>query len=501
MTTPEPSASRQLLPYRIAALVLLIACAALAVALVQALTPAPKPLGASDALPGAGAPVKRAAPTGHSPHRQVVLDTMFKEHGEPLCEGCNIVVVSIDTLRPDRMSAYGYPQETTPRVRSWFGDAGRMERAYSSAPCTVPSVKQFMTSSYHGGFPTMAEAFGEQGYATAAIVSQHHLRIGRGTARGFHHYDIQGLWERDAHSLSTRRAETIVNKAIHWLEQDGQRAERFFLWLHHFDPHDPYHPPAPFRDGLTASSLVPDGDRRAVQMKRWEAAPASERPEAWYLMDAIFSDADRAALLERYDAEIRYTDQQLGRLFDALERLQLTERTIVVLLSDHGERLGEDGAWDHCYTLADVEIRVPLLWKIPGVTLPASTRALPASTLDVFPTLLHLIGDASGRKRLAGRSLLDPPDERVVVASWRDEMLAAMGSWKLLYTHGDQGWTTDRLLRVAPDGATSEAPLADHAEVVRAIEAGMDAIPSLDVDLHSINEETLDQLRQLGYTQ
>ncbi len=201
------------------------------------------------------------------------------------------VLITIDTLRPDRTSLYGYARDTTPNLTRFFGDAA-FRNARSSAPCTLPAVKQMLTGRLDMEGPTLAHVLRDAGFETSAVTSQHWFRGDELYRTGFTHWSVQGDDEQDEYGMSARRARRVTDLALDWLKGRPRR-ERFFLWVHYFDPHDPYDPPPGarhFSDGITTYQ---DGDRRAAQ----QAAKTDE--EQWVLVDHIFHDADRDALRRR----------------------------------------------------------------------------------------------------------------------------------------------------------------------------------------------------------
>jgi len=337
--------------------------------------------------------------------------------------GPHVVLLTVDTLRADRLGLYGYERETTPRLDAWFGRGTVFESASSSAPCTDPSVLQYLA----GGFDArddrrvLAEHLRDAGYRTAAVVSQHLFHGEREAyARGFAHFDLQPREQVDVHGWTARGAGEVSDRAIAWLEAHADEP-KLFLWLHYFDPHDPYEPPAAHRSFDAGNTSRRSGDRRSYQRK-------SRRPPG-----ELFDAADVAHFRNLYDGEVRYVDEEIGRVLDRLEGLGLAERSIVVLTADHGEWLGEGDRWDHCQGVSDTEVRVPLLFRVDGGGLGAEARVRePASTLDVLPTVLGLLGLPYEAAAYHGVDLRQPPADRVVVSMWADELAVRDAEWKLV---------------------------------------------------------------------
>ncbi|UCE85233.1 MAG: sulfatase-like hydrolase/transferase, partial [Deltaproteobacteria bacterium] len=273
----------------------------------------------------------------------------------------------IDTLRADRVGAYGYEGATTPTLDDLVDRGVVFETALSTVPLTLPAHASILTAQLpprhgvrHNGLfrlpdeaETLAEILLAEGYTTVAVVGSVVLGRQMGLRQGFAHYDDAGT--RRAMELGgflERSAAEVTDRALERL--DGIQ-EPFFLWVHYYDPH-----------------------------KTWRA------PEAW-----------RKRFPDRpYDAEIAYADAELGRLLDALDRGVRT-RTLVAVTSDHGEGLGEHGEATHAYTLYDATLRVPMVLAGPGVPEGRRVREV-VSLVDLAPTLAVLVGaprfrDADGR--------------------------------------------------------------------------------------------------------
>jgi len=402
--------------------------------------------------------------------------------GEP-----HVVLISIDTLRPDHMGVYGYARDTTPEIDRFFGSGTVFATASASAPCTVPSVRQMLA----GGFDQredrvpLAELLAQRGYATAAIVSQNHFvhETARDYARGFAHFDMQAPDEVDHHGLSTRTADAVSDRALAWLRERPAGAP-FLLWLHYFDPHDPYEPPAEHRIFHAGDASARSGDRRAALMaeRRSEAEP-------WNQAGYVFSEVDVAHLHDLYDGEIHFADAQVGRVLTALEAAGLVEDSLVILTSDHGEWLGEGDRWDHCITLEDPEILVPLLVRDRGGRLGGAARvATPVSTLDLLPTVLGVLGAPPPGALYHGVDLRALPEDRIAMALWSRLATARTRHWQILDVDGR------RSLR-----ARGEAR-ADPAALRRLNEALAAAAPIRERTAGQWRS-TLLELRALGYVE
>jgi arylsulfatase A-like enzyme len=270
-----------------------------------------------------------------------------------------VVLVTIDTLRADRVGCYGDARARTPALDTLAAGGVRFEAAISPAPITLPAHASLMTAldpprhavrhnSLHrlgDAVPTLAESLRAQGFATGAFVGSVVLAQRYGLARGFDVYDV-GAMERASSQTAgyaERPADKVVDAALAWV---AKAPPRFFLWLHLYDPHAAYDPPAGF------------------------AAAFASDP---------------------YRGEIAFADHQVGRLLDAVRARFGADGLLVVATSDHGESLGEHGELRHSYGIYDATQRVPLI--LSGGGLPAGrVVAEPVRLVDVAPTLLAAVG-------------------------------------------------------------------------------------------------------------
>jgi choline-sulfatase len=272
----------------------------------------------------------------------------------------NLLIVTVDTLRADRLGAYGYNAGTTPNVSALAARGVRYRYAYSSAPITLTSHATLMTGRYppghgarHNGMrvnpatPTLAEALAKAGYKTAAFVGAFPLDHRFGLAKGFQTYGDRMPRTSQGRLANERPGRLVVDEAIGWLE--ANRSDRFFLWVHLFEPHAPY------------------------------GNPSDHRPARF-----------------RYDDEVTQADRQTGRLIEALGPAAAS--TIIVFTSDHGEAFGEHGEIGHSIFVYDTTLQVPLV--VAGPMISARVVDTPVGLVDVAPTVHRLLGlgpmDADG---------------------------------------------------------------------------------------------------------
>jgi arylsulfatase A-like enzyme/Flp pilus assembly protein TadD len=393
----------------------------------------------------------------------------------PRPDAPSVLLISIDTLRADRVGAYGAPFGATPRLDALAREGLRCEKAIAPAPLTLPSHATLMTGLYpprhgvrHNGIfrladehVTVAERFAEAGYATGAVVGAVVLDRSSGLAQGFGHYDDAIRGERaNSTGFVERKAAEVSAAAQAWL---ASTPGPFFLFVHYYDPHANYQPPPEF------------------------AARFPRLP---------------------YEGEIAAVDDAVGRLLDALRAAGRLESTIVAVTADHGESLFEHGERTHSYTLYDATLSVPLVLAGPGVPRGGVVPGI-VSTASMAPTLLRLAGLPA---------LPDVDGEDLLARSGAAEAPAGEAYAETLATQLDQGWAPLYALRteahhyvraprpelyaVGSDPREVENLLADgRRPEADALDTRIAAILEQGQPLRAvaIDAETKEQLRALGY--
>lgn len=316
--------------------------------------------------------------------------------------GPNVVLISIDTLRPDHLGAYGYDRPTSPAIDALAAESVVFDDAWAQGPYTLPSHMSLLTGqhpSVHGALrdpgsvdpertTLLAELFARAGYATGAFVGGGYLLPSFGFAPGFDTYSlIDPSWNResrrirdfirDAEELSWELADAMtMDVVVDWIGEHAD--ESFFLFVHTYAAHE-FDPPAAHRAALGVDSGPLDDHYEAL---RW-LTPVPDRP-------ATVSVEDRRLLTDFYDAAIHQADAALGVLLDGLERLQLDGDTVVVLTSDHGKEIGDHGDVGHGHSLYEEVLQVPLMVRAPGLAPGRSAR--PVMLVDIVPTIARLAG-------------------------------------------------------------------------------------------------------------
>jgi arylsulfatase len=431
------------------------------------------------------------------------------------------VLISVDTLRADRLGASGLllpsrvprPPGLTPRLDALAAQSHHFESAYAPSAFTLPSVASMLTgrlpeeigiasnrSALAGTIPTLATRLREQGWSTRAVVSNFVLRRNSGLAAGFDHYDddmpqreIVREWPERIAEDTTAAFESLLDD---WL---GADATRGFFWVHYQDPHGPYTPPEGFRERrLAFERQTPDGSRRLAHVGRGGRGALPSYQQIDDRRDVAFYRAG-------YHGEIAYLDAEIGRLLDGLDARNLRDEAVVVFTADHGEALGENDYWfAHGERLGDAQVRVPLLIRAPGFA--PERRDDVASLTDLVPTLLALAGlDATAQ---TGRDLLGPGGERrdstVYLATLSGAVEPRFG-WierehKLVVTPSTRA---AQLFRRDADGG--ETPVEDAAVAARLrdrLDAFRAALPRGAVEIRQqLDSADRDRLRALGYAE
>ncbi len=323
------------------------------------------------------------------PHRALASATLPALGALAACSGPpsieNVVLISIDTLRPDHVGLYGAERDVTP-VLDELGTHGVVfDQALAQAPWTIPSHATMLTSQYPSALGvgpyadpgrlseaavTLAEVFREHGFATAAITGGYVSRQ-LGFDQGFDSF---------RETLATPAMSYAVTYAEEWLDR-RDTARPFFLFLHTFEVHQ-YRPPESFRELWVRPYQGP--------LSELENVPAFVQSPANQARVREIGAEDWRYLRDLYDACLASVDSEIGRLLEVLQARGLRETTLLVVTSDHGEEFGEHGGSGHGYTLYDENLRVPLL--LSHASLPALRVAEQVRLLDLAPTIAELAG-------------------------------------------------------------------------------------------------------------
>ena len=423
------------------------------------------------------------------------------------------VLITVDTLRADRLGAYGSPLDLTPRLDALARESEVFTSAWAPAPFTLASIAALLTGRYPEtlgiasnasalppAVPTLAGELRAAGWRTAAVVSNLVLRRGSGLDAGFDVYDDTLLQRESVRDWPERIAADTTDAALATLDDLLRRpGARVFLWVHYQDPHGPYTPPEGRRERyLEVERRAPDG-RRELPIRPGRASlgalPSYQR---------IGDEREVAFYRAGYDAEVGYTDEEIGRLLDGLESRGIGDETLLAFTADHGESLGEGDYWfAHGELLTDALVRVPLLIRRPGGEV--RERRDPVSLVDLFPTLLRAVGlaDPPG----GGRDLLAPraaeggsrPYLATLGAARTARHGLVEGDSKLVLSHRNGVWQSE-LFHAGDDEVDHAADEPERAAAMRrSLEALRRGLRSRGERRQELDARDLEHLRALGY--
>lgn len=401
--------------------------------------------------------------------------------------GANVIVITMDTTRADHIGAYGYEHAETPHLDQLAAEGALFEEAVTPTAFTLPSHSSILTGLYppfhgvrlNGGsaladvHTTMAESLSDAGYRCGAVTAAFVVDGHWGLNQGFDFYDDDIAMEPDQQldlAGVQRRGDRIVDLGLEWLGEPDPRP--FFTWLHFYDPHIGYDPPEPYR--------------------------------------SRFEGRGRVGL---YDGEIAFTDAQIGRVLDWLDDRGIADDTVVVVVGDHGESLGDHGEREHGYYIYDATVHVPLIIRAPGAGVINTRVPGPVRTIDVMPTVLDLVG-VDVPEAVQGQSLvplmLDPNAPGPETAYAESMSVHLQYGWAALYslrtaTHKYIDAPRPELYDLFSDAGENHNQLADDpdlgaemadrlARLRDEIEAGAPEAQEADLD-----EETMGMLAVLGY--
>jgi arylsulfatase A-like enzyme len=419
----------------------------------------------------------------------------------------NLLLITLDTLRADHLGLYGYGRPTSPRLDGFAAGATVFDDALCNIPTTLPSHVSIFTGlrpAQHGvrengqvatrDLTTVFDLLAERGFATAAVVASRVVDERYTAGLGFGEVSFAG----GEHQYQIA-AEAVTARAWAWLERAGQGP--FALWVHYYDAHEPYTPPVATLRALARPYSGPLPNRLSI-------------PALLELNDptraAELTPADRAHVADLYDAEIAYLDGQVGALLDRLDASGLGADTLVAIVGDHGQGLGEQGFFGHGLRLLEGVIRVPFLLRVPGAT-PHRVEG-PVESIDLLPTLADYFGLAapaglpgrSLRPAVEGRSLA-PPRLRIIERRSYPDQPEVLGvalraaDWKAVYYRDEDGSETRWLGRDPDvDGANEYDPASPEA---RWLDAMVAALRQESAPRPPLGAEEERMLRALGYLQ
>lgn len=336
----------------------------------------------------------------------------------------NILLIVMDAARATSLSCYGYHRPTTPHLERFAEQCVVYEMAISAAGWSLPAHASIFTGLYpsrHGAHdqhkyliaehPTMAEVLRSLGYHTSAFCYNEYIGPATGLARGFEEFNpvvervpsllrtitrkmhsgvarLRGLRDSGAHYTNKQ-----VKAALHRLQADERP---FFMFLHYDEPHAPYLPPRKYNRYLPGD--VSSREAGQVNQDRWK----------YFIDPTLMDEQDFEILVALYDAEITYLDSRIAEVLGWLEESDILDHTMVIITADHGENVGDHQMMGHAYCLYDTLLHVPLIIRYPGRIATPGRIEHQVQTLDLLPTILAMLGDASSDmyRSLQGYDLL-----------------------------------------------------------------------------------------------
>ena len=423
----------------------------------------------------------------------------------------NLILITIDTLRQDHLSSYGYARDTSPFLDSLAANGARFTRAYSTSSWTVPAVASLMTSLHpeshgvvsgavsagevrgqqilSGGITRLPELLQQAGYKTFGITANGHLTAELGYAQGFDRYENFGFGVK---------ADELNGTLARWKDEIVASAP-YFLWLHYFDPHAPYVPRAPW-----LAEYAPKGIKKPRRLIVNHAAS--------YLQMAVGRNPlELEYVVALYDSEIAFTDRAIEQ---AVTMLDPGSESLILVTSDHGEEFRDHGGFGHSSNLFEESVKIPLIVRLPRAAHAGRVVDEPTSLVDVGPGLLDYLG-VEVPQRFQGSSFMPlvegrrPDSPRAVLSSlsrdgWPETRAIVQDGWKYIRASFGSRHSRELLFHLDSDPAERENLAADsrleRTELSGLLDERLARYASdLEPEIHVATDETLDELRSLGY--
>ena len=416
-----------------------------------------------------------------------------------------VILISIDTLRPDFLGIYNPEMKTSPNIDQFAGESIVFDDSTSQGPSTAISHKSILYSLYPGVHKTTKESVPTEtnrspleilqakGFKTAAFVGGGQLARKFGFAKGFDSY-----WEaagKGKRNKGPATLESIENSTIEWLNQNHK--DNFFLFVHTYEVHCPYNPPKEY----------------AREFAGWYEGllnPAGKCGDTYYNKQDLTAE-DVRYIRDLYAGSVNFVDDFLGRLLTAIKKLGIYDDTLIILLSDHGESLGERRYIGH-NQLYEVQLRIPFIMRIPGYD--SKRIEDPVVAIDVMPTVFEALGlgrafPFQGKSLLpviAGKSEIEP--DRVLIAEQNTRMRVRKGDWTCIFSR--PGGPKDELYNLDDDPEQRKDLAKEHPEKVKELKQLYSRMLDSSKDLSAkfilgtssrpeLDEATKEQLEALCY--
>ncbi|MFW6132150.1 MAG: sulfatase-like hydrolase/transferase [Candidatus Aminicenantaceae bacterium] len=312
----------------------------------------------------------------------------------------NVILVSIDTLRADHLSCYGYQRKTTPHIDSLAADSALFLNTYATSPWTLPSHVSMLTSLFEinhqinqmdekmdASFTTLADILREENFFCSAFTGGGFISSAYGFSNGFDSYSqiTKGIYKKNS-------AETIGESVVNWIDLNDDK--NFFLFVHTYQTHNPYTCPEPY------NSMFLSND------SKWHEINILKHLGGKKGIFKPLSEEERRNIIDLYDAEIRYTDETLIHpMLKKLKELNLYDQTMIIITSDHGEEFYDHHGWEHGHSLYDELLKVPLIIKFPNSRFSGKKVNSMVRLVDIMPTILQELKIEPSQMKWDGLSL------------------------------------------------------------------------------------------------
>jgi arylsulfatase A-like enzyme len=421
----------------------------------------------------------------------------------------DVILISIDTLRPDHLGCYGYEKPTSPGLDTFAQDAILFERCFSQAPTTRPSCGAILTGYYphelkifsnRDNLPVEVEAVAEHlkraGYTTIGVVSNFVLRKGGGFEQGFHVFDDRMDDRELVRRIPERIADKTTDTAVGLLKLHHGR--KLFMWVHYQDPHGPYTPPG--RYGRMFDN--PGGKSRVLEFNS-SVSGKGGIPSYQKLGDRD----DYDYYVSQYDGEIRFFDEHFKRLIRALKDLDLYDNSLIIITSDHGEGMGEhDYFFAHGEYVYNSLIHVPLIVRYGDRTMGERRREL-VQLIDIVPTILETVGLEAAPDLRGDNLLKQTQEEKLIFSEMPGKYSFMVHGLKLIHhVEEDEYMLFDvRKDRLEKSDLITDAEYADITDHLKTRLAGVREENLLGSSVTrktpALTEEEKEKLKSLGYVQ
>jgi len=425
----------------------------------------------------------------------------------------SIILITVDTVRPDYLTCYGYSKNTSPNIDKFAADSLMFENCFSHAPETRLSFASILSGflphetrvteniPLPSGVETLAEILQRQGYKTAAVISNYVLRKTQGYEQGFMIYD-DTMNERElVRRWPERIAEHTTNRAIELLKQFHK--DDLFIWIHYQDPHGPYTPPKHFANLFRNPNQKPRHLKVNSSLSGYGGIPYYQR---------LGKNTNYYYYISQYEGEIRYQDEHFKPLITALKQLGLYDSALIIFTSDHGEGMGEHNYYfAHGENLYNHQLHVPFIIKY-GKAL-TGRRTDYVQHIDIIPTIFKIL-DMKLDSRFRGRDLCEQYEtEREIFAEMISPLVRdgikfslAMDGLKLIYTPLFKQYELYQL-KIDPYETDNLINVPKYQQRVKDLKKRLKRISREDflklqiVDKpQKLTEEEIEKLKSLGYT-